>query len=346
MRLENPWIIIGLHLVFLASVFDIYFRSPVIKSEKQHAPNYKTAAPAKRLVLFVADGLRAESLYGHPYRAQFLSKAANHLGSWGVSHTKLPTESRPGHVALIAGMFEDPSAITKGWQENPVDFDTVFNQSRHVWSWGSPDILPMFAKGAWNNQVTTDTYDPALEKFFANQRISDLDTWVFDKVKDFFAKEKIESQQKILKSSDKLILFLHLLGLDTNGHSNKPHSKEFAANLKLVDQGVQDIVKICEEFWRHDGRTSYIFTSDHGMTDWGSHGAGMDHETQTPIIAWGAGIREPIEESLDKSKSHWPLFSLKKAVDINQTDVAVSINLPFFYFMPHIVQNYIEINHS
>ena len=108
MRLENPWIIIGLHLVFLASVFDIYFRSPVIKSEKQHAPNYKTAAPAKRLVLFVADGLRAESLYGHPYRAQFLSKAANHLGSWGVSHTKLPTESRPGHVALIAGMFEDP----------------------------------------------------------------------------------------------------------------------------------------------------------------------------------------------------------------------------------------------
>ena len=248
----------------------------------------------------------------------------NCLGVWGVSHTKLPTESRPGHVALIAGMFEDPSAITRGWQENPVDFDTVFNQSRHVWSWGSPDILPMFAKGAWNNQVFTDTYDPALEKFFANKKISDLDTWVFDKVKDFFAAKKHNaSHDDVLKRSDKLILFLHLLGLDTNGHSNKPHSEEFAANLKLVDKGVHEIVKLCEEFWRHDGRTSYIFTSDHGMTDWGSHGAGMDHETQTPLIAWGAGIREP-EVVDEKMKSAWPSFTQKKGVDINQTDVAVS----------------------
>jgi phosphatidylinositol glycan class N len=201
-----------LHLVFLASVFDIYFISPVLQVSQSHSAGFD--APARRLVLFVADGLRAETFYNDPKTsAPFLREIMEKHGSWGISHTRVPTESRPGHVAIIAGMYEDPSAITRGWKENPVDFDTVFNQSNWVWSWGSPDILPMFAKGVTDSRMAANMYSSDLEDFFGAEDLNKLDFWVFDHVKEFFqqARDSVDLQMKLRE--EKVVLFLHLLDL-------------------------------------------------------------------------------------------------------------------------------------
>uniref|UniRef100_A0A667H8S0 GPI ethanolamine phosphate transferase 1 n=1 Tax=Lynx canadensis TaxID=61383 RepID=A0A667H8S0_LYNCA len=252
--------ILGLfvHFVFFGSIFDIYFTSPLVHGmTPQFTP---LPPPAKRLVLFVADGLRADTLYeldeNGNSRAPFIRNIIMHEGSWGLSHTRVPTESRPGHVALIAGFYEDVSAVAKGWKENPVEFDSLINESKYTWSWGSPDILTMFAKG-----------------------------------------------------------------IDTNGHAHRPSSREYKDNIKLVDAGIKEMVSILEHFYGNDGKTAFIFTSDHGMTDWGSHGAGHPSETLTPFVTWGAGIKYPQKVSAQKFDDaflkEWRLESWKRQ-DIHQ----------------------------
>lgn len=304
------------HVIFLASIFDIYFKSPIVRGiEPDITSRY---FPAKRLVLFVADGLRSKSFSKacENNDSPFLKNIVETRGTWGISHTRVPTETRPGHVAIIAGLYEDPSAVARGWKENPVEFDTVFNQSRFTWSWGSPDILPMFAKGASGDHVFMDMYGSELEDFSGKESTVQLDTWVFDKVSDFLTSAQNNTELLEKLHSNKIIFFLHLLGLDTAGHTHKPGSEEYKENIKAVDEGVKKIEELFESFYDYDGQTSYIFTSDHGMTDWGSHGAGDPSETETPLIAWGAGINTPQSVTGAGNK----LETLRK--DVHQADIA------------------------
>ena len=48
----------------------------------------------------------------------------------------------------LAGFYEDPSAITKGWQANAVEFDHLLNQSSAAWALGAPSVVPLFAKAS------------------------------------------------------------------------------------------------------------------------------------------------------------------------------------------------------
>lgn len=144
-KLDFKLIAIGLviHLINFYSIFDVYFVSPLSHGMNTIEKLSTKESPAQRLVLIVADGLRSDTFFNLIDKENdlFLSKMRNSTRSiYGVSHTQVPTESRPGHVAMIAGFYEDISAIARGWKENPVEFDSFFNRSRYTWAWGSPDV--------------------------------------------------------------------------------------------------------------------------------------------------------------------------------------------------------------
>ncbi|KAI5304730.1 Glycosyl phosphatidyl inositol anchor synthesis [Ascosphaera pollenicola] len=351
------------HLIYTYSIFDIYFVSPIVSGMRPHGVPREAGAkpPAKRLFLFVGDGLRADKAfqffpdpspdgYIRPKiagaddkngavgdgtaatrdqtlkpLAPFIRSRVLHHGTFGVSHTRVPTESRPGHVALIAGLYEDVSAVTTGWKLNPVNFDSVFNRSRHTWSWGSPDILPMFQEGATPGRVDADMYGEEAEDFSSDA--TKLDTWVFDKVKEVFAAARTDPVLAAKLREDKLVFFLHLLGLDTTGHSYRPYSQEYLHNIKVVDQGISEITDMIESFYGDD-QTAFVFTADHGMSDWGSHGDGHPDNTRTPLVAWGAGVAKPNMTYLGTAPGHedgfsadWHLNHVQRH-DVAQADVA------------------------
>ncbi|KAG0585367.1 hypothetical protein M758_2G006200 [Ceratodon purpureus] len=336
-RREVVLVVLGvaLHSLYMLSIFDIYFKSPIVSGMEPEP--LRIRPPANRLVLFIADGMRADKFFemgpnGKP-RAPFLHSIMHNKGRWGVSHARPPTESRPGHVAIIAGFYEDPSAVTKGWKANPVEFDSVFNRSRHTVAFGSPDIVPIFCSGLPHSY--SDSYSTEFEDFATDA--SFLDEWAFQRLERFLHESKSDPKIQRDIKDDGLIVFLHLLGCDTNGHAHRPYSDIYLNNINLVDRGVESTVKLMEEYFP-DGKTAYVFTSDHGMSNKGSHGDGDPQNTETPIVVWGSGVRGPEMASpeddvddgvlfVDQHTHHettpesWGLKYIERT-DINQGDIA------------------------
>ena len=97
--------------------------------------------------------------------------------------------------------------------------------------------------------------------------------WVLEQLRALFHNATTDATLDARLRGDQTVFFLHLLGLDTTGHSYRPHSKEYMANIQVVDEIVKQTEELFREFYK-DEETAFVFTADHGMSKIGNHGDG------------------------------------------------------------------------
>ena len=99
----------------------------------------------------------------------------------------------------------------------------------------------MFSRGAIPGKVKTWSYAPEDEDFTKGKIIrtniiarnnslhstdaTALDVWVLDQLRILLHNATVDTTLDSQLRRDKVVFFLHLLGLDTTGHSYRPHSK-------------------------------------------------------------------------------------------------------------------------
>ncbi|KAL7747498.1 Glycosyl phosphatidyl inositol anchor synthesis [Sorochytrium milnesiophthora] len=325
---------IVLHVAYLPSALDFYFDSHLVSGMPTHsvssvAPTAEQsgeplAPPAKRAVLFLVDGLRADALFERPARAPFIQSILRNTGAWGVSHVDAPTETRPKSISVLSGMQEDLSAIRTAWKSNPVPFDSLLNESQKAWAYGSPDVIPIFTEYLTSpSSVHSETY--TLE-FQETMHPNDLDQFVVDKVQGLFAQAGADKQSQLYKDlmQGRIVFLFHLLGTDSQGHANGGFSPAYLGHVSQVDQRVKHIVQTMDAFYQDDGKTTFALTSDHGMLRERHHDDPQIEVRRSPFVAWGAGIRGPLHDpgvGHDAFSQDWEYHDLARD-DVRQVDIS------------------------
>jgi len=178
----------------------------------------------------------------------------------------------------------------------------------------------MFQHGATPGKVDSWSYSEEEEDF--SKDAVELDLWVLDHVNQLFTNATTQPDLDTQLRQDGTVLFLHLLGLDTTGHSYRPHGPEYHRNIRVVDHVIEQTAKAVHSFYGDDD-TAFVFTADHGMSSKGNHGDGEPDNTRTPLVVWGAGVGagEEVSTGHDDYSSGWGLNGPRR--DVEQADVAV-----------------------
>ncbi|KAL1130704.1 hypothetical protein AAG570_011945 [Ranatra chinensis] len=300
-------------LTFLTSVFDVYLKTSIVNGVEPEEWCRRNGS-AKRLVLIISDGLRADVLFGLDEELA-LKKIIKERGRWGVSRARMPTRSLQGTLTIGSGMFTDPIAFISLWKKSATRVDTIFDRASGVFYFGHPYVKSYFAGStgwAVPRPLHLNWGDMSPGKGTAH-----LDESVIEAVSGFLRGAKNDERLYL----PGLIIFVHLSGVDYGAHRSGVRSEKMRNNVMAVDRGVARLETELDAFYG-DGGTAFIFTSDHGTTLWGSHGGSSAGETECPLVVWGSGVGGPTWDGRPGASPHdWNLGNVTRR-DVEQADLA------------------------
>ena len=280
---------IFVHAIMLVSLIDLYTipREDGAKTRQF----YPLRPPAKRLVVFVADGAFAESVFSVTEegvsQTPFLRGVATRGGRWGVSHAAAAN----GYQTLFTGV---PNKRGNLWRRAE-QYDSLFAASIDTWYWSA-------GQQQLNNAEMFDTAHKMERGTIVSQ--------ITSSVERFF--DPNNGTQLQLLSGEKLIF---LIGFPAT-------SQKTSDSLLMMDSAVEKIANLINTFYG-DKETAFIFTSANDKLS-----SNTPYQTlQLPFISWGAGIKKA--RSSQKAEQHyddgladkWQLAKYER-LDIQQEDAA------------------------
>ena len=316
-RPERPervayWLLLGglFHLICIVGIHEMYLRPRIVSGVAESPP--MVAPPARRVVVFVLDGLRADRLFEDP--PPFLNHIMRTEGRFGLSHAAAPTETLTRHVALFAGFEEGPTDLAGSYVRKTPRFDHVFRRASNAFLVGNNYPFQQFLS----------IQDPNLTLVARGRKAPDPVEEDLERVEvmvRLLNTRDIEMRKRL--SSDRLTLLLHLDTFDEVGHRYPAPMKrpEYTQGLVAIDSAIKRVAEVVRAAFP-DGRTAFVVTSDHGTNNRGVHGGAEPSETETPIVLWGAGVAKPssrMSPDPDARFSAWGLSAFDR-MDITQVD--------------------------
>ncbi|XP_014242210.1 GPI ethanolamine phosphate transferase 1-like [Cimex lectularius] len=306
---------IFINFLFVYVIIDLHYRS--LEPAQKVQCSEEQSPLAKRVVLFVSDGMGAQLIYREAAstNGSFVRSIMEGGGSWGISEVNVPTMTYTGVNTISTGSIYTSINLLI-FNKYRLTVDNVYNYT-HVYYVGDFTALHYLShfSDKWHITTWNGTFIDSVNKDYIK-----YDKFTCENIRMLLMNRTLAEDLK----RDKTFFIVYMSAVDYCGHHVSPLKPQCIEILKHVDKCVGETVKLFNEFYK-DNETSFLLTADHGMTDYGRHGGGHPDMRRTPILAWGAGIKSQGGVVKDYPEQ-WKAKGLK-SIDIKQSDLASFISV-------------------